>query len=142
MSNFFDAIEQVYEYIQVSGVTILLDGRIYQHRFPTEDEIIGEGAERFIVINNLEPRNEQNTKTVPVNIQVFCKELQYNLIDQPTLDGIEKAIDTALEEPAPPDKVGYCAIEKVFSHVMPENPYSKKHTLMVIRINAIINTKQ
>jgi len=141
MSNFFDAVEQVYEYIQVSGVTTLLDGRIYQNRFPTDEETIGEGAERFICINNLEGNREQIVNTIPINIQVFCKELGYSLIDQTNLNLIEKAIDTALENPVGESKVGYCSIQKVFSHVLPENPYSKKYSLMVIRLNVTINTK-
>lgn len=143
MSNFFDAVAQVYEIIQVSPIIILLNGgRIYQHRFPNTGEEIGEGKDRFIVINNLEPRNGQITNTVPVNINVFCKELDLGLIDIDTLDSIEKAIETAIDSPFTGEaKVGYCAIEKVFSTVLPENPYSKNYSLMVVRLNLIINTK-
>lgn len=141
MSNFFDAVEQVYDYIQVSGVTTLLDGRIYQNRFPSEGEKIGEGAERFICINNMEPSDGQMVSEIPVTIQVFCKEKDYSVIDQDTLSSIEKAIVAALETPGSTDKVGYCSITKVFSHVLPENPYSKEYSLMIVRLNVIINKK-
>lgn len=139
MSNFFDAVEQVYQYIQVSAVTMLLDGRIYQHRFPTNGEVIGEGSENFICINNLESYKEQLTNTVPINIQVFCKELDYSLINQSWLSGMEKAIDAALEIKDGDKKVAYSNVQKVFSHILPENPYSKKYTLMVIRLNLTID---
>jgi len=144
MSNLFDAVAQVYDLIQVLPVTTLLDGRIYQNRMPTIGEEIGEGRDRFIVIGNLEPNiySDQLLKEIPINISVFCKELDYSLPDVTMLDLIEKAIDTALDDKTNYNtQVGYTGVSKVFSHILSENPFSKKHTLMVIRINLIINRK-
>jgi hypothetical protein len=37
---------------------------------------------------------------------------------------------------------GYGAVEKVFGGaILPENPHSANHTLMIFRLNLIINTK-
>jgi len=141
MSNIFDAVAQVYEYIQVPDVSVQLDGRIYQHQFPTEGELIGEGKDRFIVINTIEPKYGQIVREVTVNIQVFVREKPFKLMDIDTLDSLEKAIDVALDVQAGSRITSYGAVEKITATVLPENPFSKSHTLMVIRLNLIINAK-
>jgi hypothetical protein len=142
MSNIFDAVSQVYEYIQAPDVVSLLDGRIYQHNFPSEGETIGEGFDRFIVINTLELKPGQIIKEVPVNIQVFVKKKDKDILDYDNLDALEKAIDAALDLQDGSKVTGYGAIEKVFGGtLLPENPHNNNYSLLVFRINLIINAK-
>ena len=86
---------------------------------------------------SVETLDELKKLTQPVNIQVFVREKPFKLMDIDTLDSLEKAIDVALDVQAGSRITSYGAVEKITATVLPENPFSKSHTLMVIRLNLI-----
>ena len=91
MKTGFDLLEKIYKIINVAGVNSVIDGKISRRRKKADSEL------QDIVILTLNTAYNEDVQTGTVIINMYCKNLQFGLVDEVKLNQITDAVITALE---------------------------------------------